>query len=86
VRIEHWRLAQQHGRHAARVMLGHEAPFEDVPFFWTGQFGLSLRYVGHAEDFEEVIVDGAHRSHIWQPMSQTLCREQGQNCRLSNPK
>ncbi|MFN3596575.1 MAG: FAD-dependent oxidoreductase [Rubricoccaceae bacterium] len=58
VRIEHWRLAQQHGRHAARAMLGHAAPFEEVPFFWTGQFGLGLRYVGHAEDFDEVVVDG----------------------------
>ena len=65
VRIEHWRLAQQHGRAAARSLL-HEAdptlprsPFDAVPFFWTGQFGVSLRYVGHAEDWDEVIIDGS---------------------------
>ena len=65
VRIEHWRLAQQHGRAAARGLL-HEAdptlprtPFEAVPFFWTGQFGVSLRYVGHVEDWDEVIIDGS---------------------------
>ena len=65
VRIEHWRLAQQHGRTAARNMLIDADPtgvphtFDAVPFFWTGQFGVSLRYVGHAEDWDEVIVDGS---------------------------
>ena len=65
VRIEHWRLAQQHGRTAARNMLAEgdptvrPAPFTGVPFFWTGQFGLSLRYVGHAEEWDEVVVDGS---------------------------
>ena len=64
-RIEHWRLAQQHGRAAARSMLAEhdptlpDTPFDDVPFFWTGQFGVSLRYVGHAEDWDEVIIDGS---------------------------
>ena len=59
VRIEHWRLAQQHGRHAAQAMLGAEAPFTGVPFFWTGQFGLGLRYVGHATDPDETVIDGS---------------------------
>ena len=65
VRIEHWRLAQQHARTAALNMLAEsdptvaDVPFEGVPYFWTGQFGLSLRYVGHAEDWDEVVVDGS---------------------------
>lgn len=65
VRIEHWRLAQQHGRTAARNMLAsgdptlRPEPFDGVPFFWTGQFGLSLRYVGHAEEWDEVVIDGS---------------------------
>ena len=64
VRIEHWRLAQQHGRAAARNIAaalegGEQEAFTSVPFFWTGQFGLSLRYVGHAEDWDEVVVDGS---------------------------
>jgi NADPH-dependent 2,4-dienoyl-CoA reductase/sulfur reductase-like enzyme/nitrite reductase/ring-hydroxylating ferredoxin subunit len=33
VRIEHWRLAQQHGRHAAAAMLGDDAAYDGVPFF-----------------------------------------------------
>lgn len=57
-RIEHWRLAAQHGRIAADNMSGKAVKFKGVPFFWTGQFELKLRYVGHAKTWEEVIVDG----------------------------
>ncbi|MEM6327946.1 MAG: FAD-dependent oxidoreductase [Bacteroidota bacterium] len=63
VRIEHWRVAQQHGRHAAhaiaQTLAGDKAePFANVPFFWTGQWGISLRYVGHTEAPDEILVDG----------------------------
>jgi NADPH-dependent 2,4-dienoyl-CoA reductase/sulfur reductase-like enzyme/nitrite reductase/ring-hydroxylating ferredoxin subunit len=58
-RIEHWRVAQEHGRAAARNMAGKSEPYDGVPFFWSGQFGVSLRYLGHAEDWDEVVVDGS---------------------------
>ncbi|MEO0406848.1 MAG: FAD/NAD(P)-binding oxidoreductase, partial [Cyanobacteria bacterium P01_A01_bin.135] len=58
VRIEHWQLAAQHGRVAARNMLNQQVPFRGVPFFWTGQFNLKLRYVGHAKQWDEVVIDG----------------------------
>lgn len=57
-RVEHWRLALQHGHTAALNMLGQDAPYAGVPFFWTGQFGLQLRYVGHADGFDEVLYWG----------------------------
>ncbi|MEC4852231.1 MAG: FAD-dependent oxidoreductase, partial [Jaaginema sp. PMC 1079.18] len=57
-RIEHWRLAAQQGRIAARNMLNQSIPFRGVPFFWTGQFDVKLRYVGHAEKWDEIIFDG----------------------------
>ena len=59
VRIAHWRLAQQHGRIAARNMMGESVPYRGVPFFWSGQFGVNLRYLGHAADWDEVHVDGS---------------------------
>ncbi|MEO7066801.1 MAG: FAD-dependent oxidoreductase [Rhodanobacter sp.] len=50
MRIEHWRVAMQQGMVAALAILDQPSAGMDrrVPFFWTGQFGKSLRYVGHA--------------------------------------
>lgn len=58
-RIEHWRLAQQQGMVAARNMLGQQEDFNQrVPFFWTKQWGISLRYVGHAQKWDEILYRG----------------------------
>ncbi|RSK49569.1 FAD-dependent oxidoreductase [Hymenobacter rigui] len=62
-RIEHWRMAQQQGACAARNMLGQHVAFEEIPFFWTQQFGKSLRYVGHATVWDEIIFHGDVRRH-----------------------
>ena len=58
IRVEHWRVAQQHGRIAALGMLGREASFDAVPYFWTIHFLKRLDYVGHATDWDDIIVDG----------------------------
>jgi NADPH-dependent 2,4-dienoyl-CoA reductase/sulfur reductase-like enzyme/nitrite reductase/ring-hydroxylating ferredoxin subunit len=57
-RIEHWRVAQQHGRIAALGMLGQAAAYEGVPFFWSAQAGKRLQMLGHASGWEEVAFDG----------------------------
>ena len=55
-RIEHWRVALQHGKTAARNMLGKlESTLDNVPFFWTTQWDISLAYVGHATVWDEII-------------------------------
>ena len=59
VRIEHWRLAMQHGRTAARNMTGESVAFESVPFFWTGQYDVKLRYIGHAEKWDDIVIQGS---------------------------
>jgi NADPH-dependent 2,4-dienoyl-CoA reductase/sulfur reductase-like enzyme/nitrite reductase/ring-hydroxylating ferredoxin subunit len=58
VRIEHWRLAEQHGRAAARAMAGKGAPFTGVPFFWTQHFDLELGYAGAGQGWQDVVVAG----------------------------
>jgi len=58
-RIEHWRTAEQQGRIAARNMADEEVPYDSVPFFWTNQAGLNFQYVGHAENWDDVIIDGS---------------------------
>ncbi|MDO7874886.1 FAD-dependent oxidoreductase [Hymenobacter sp. ASUV-10] len=57
-RIEHWRLAQQHGQLAARNMLGQREKLTAAPFFWTQQFGKSLRYAGHADKWDDIMYHG----------------------------
>ncbi|MCK0168630.1 FAD-dependent oxidoreductase [Jannaschia sp. S6380] len=56
-RIEHWRVARQHGIRAARAMLGRAGPTDDIPFFWTA-LARQYRYVGHAEDWDDIMFDG----------------------------
>jgi NADPH-dependent 2,4-dienoyl-CoA reductase/sulfur reductase-like enzyme/nitrite reductase/ring-hydroxylating ferredoxin subunit len=57
-RVEHWRVAEQHGRIAALNMLGHGVAYEAVPYFWTIHYMQRLDYVGHAPSWTEIIVDG----------------------------
>ncbi|MEW6750418.1 MAG: FAD-dependent oxidoreductase [Candidatus Latescibacterota bacterium] len=58
VRVEHWRVARQHGWAAARSMASVDGGARQIPFFWTRQFGQNLRYVGHARTWDEVLIDG----------------------------
>jgi len=62
-RIEHWRTALQQGRTAAHNMAGNRTAYTAVPFFWTMQFGKSLRYVGHAKDWDKIIFQGDLDKH-----------------------
>ncbi|HTH60947.1 MAG TPA: FAD-dependent oxidoreductase [Paraburkholderia sp.] len=50
LRIEHWRVAQQQARAAARGMLGMPARRLAAPFFWTYHYGKRFDYVGHAHE------------------------------------
>ncbi|MEO6952799.1 MAG: FAD-dependent oxidoreductase, partial [Polyangia bacterium] len=63
VRIEHWVVAQRHGESVARSILGDEAPFRDVSFFWSAHFDVTIRYVGHAESWDRSEVSGDPMKH-----------------------
>jgi len=58
VRIEHWRLALQHGRAAARSIAGLGLPFADVPFFWTQQYDLRVGFAGYGRPWDEIVMAG----------------------------
>ncbi|MGA9016775.1 MAG: FAD-dependent oxidoreductase [Acetobacteraceae bacterium] len=58
IRVEHWRVAQQHGRVAALNMVGHAVPYEAVPVFWTIQYLKRLDYIGHAERWDNIVLHG----------------------------
>ncbi|KAI9006864.1 hypothetical protein DFJ74DRAFT_773484 [Hyaloraphidium curvatum] len=62
VRVEHWSVAQNQARVAARNIAKRvsgeagDEKFEHIPYFWSVQYGRSLRYCGHALHFDDVIV------------------------------
>ncbi|MGD0166374.1 MAG: FAD-dependent oxidoreductase [Gaiellaceae bacterium] len=58
LRIEHWTSAAGQAVAVARTILGEESVHDDVPFFWSDQFGLRLQYVGFASEWATVEIDG----------------------------
>ncbi len=58
IRVEHWRVAEQQGRVAALNMLGGAIRYDAVPVFWTIQYMKRLDYVGHAAEWDSVVLHG----------------------------
>jgi hypothetical protein len=40
-------------------MLGQQRPFDAVPFFWSQHYDVTIGYVGHAEKWDALEVEGS---------------------------
>ena len=60
LRVEHWDVALQQGRHAARGMLGGDDPYRELPYFFSDFADwASLEYVGPAAEWDELVWRGS---------------------------
>jgi 3-phenylpropionate/trans-cinnamate dioxygenase ferredoxin reductase subunit len=60
IRVEHWANALNQPAVAAAAMLGQDAAYDRLPYFYTDQYDLGMEYIGHVEPggYDRVVIRG----------------------------
>ncbi|HWY23385.1 MAG TPA: oxidoreductase C-terminal domain-containing protein, partial [Nevskia sp.] len=58
LRLESVQNAMEHGRTVAANLLGKNAIYNVVPWFWSDQYDLKLQMVGLSKGFDQMVVRG----------------------------
>jgi len=58
IRVEHWANALNQGPAAARSMLGGDAPYDRLPYFFSDQYDVGMEYSGFARAWDRVVLRG----------------------------
>jgi 3-phenylpropionate/trans-cinnamate dioxygenase ferredoxin reductase subunit len=59
LRTEHWANAKFQGAAAGSLMLGANAPYDRIPYFYSDQYDLGMEYTGRAERGDRFVVRGS---------------------------
>jgi 3-phenylpropionate/trans-cinnamate dioxygenase ferredoxin reductase component len=60
IRVEHWANSLNQPATAAAAMLGNEASYDELPYFYTDQYDLGMEYLGYVEPdgYDRVVFRG----------------------------
>ncbi|WP_435154264.1 NAD(P)/FAD-dependent oxidoreductase [Amycolatopsis sacchari] len=58
LRVEHWASALKQPAIAAAGMLGLEAVYDELPYFYTDQYDLGMEYTGLSDGYDRVVFRG----------------------------
>ncbi len=66
IRVEHWANALNQPQVAAKAMLGQDAVYDRVPYFFTDQYDLGMEYAGYVgpDGYDEVVFRGRPRPGV----------------------
>ena len=63
LRLESWQNAQNQAIAVARIMCGGSDPHQELPWFWSDQYGLNLQMIGLPEGWDRLVIRGDMAAH-----------------------